>query len=53
MKQTLQKILKVVNFLWRILPVLIDAIQDLADDGLINDSTKNNSKSRKTNKQTD
>ena len=52
MKQTLQKILKVVNFLWRILPVLIDSIQDLADDGIINDSTKNNNKSRKANKPT-
>jgi len=39
MKDALGKLLKVVNFLWKVLPILLDALQDLADDGAINGST--------------
>ncbi len=39
MKDLLAKVLKVVNFLWKVLPILLDAIQDLADDGVINGSS--------------
>ena len=44
MKDGLSKLLKVVNFLWRILPVLIDALNDLADDGSLNGSSRKRSK---------
>ena len=44
MRDVLGRLLKLVNFLWKILPVLIDALQDLADDGSINGSTKRSSR---------
>lgn len=45
MKDILSKLLKVVTFLWRILPVLIEALNDLADDGVINGSSRKRGKS--------
>lgn len=44
MKDALGKLLKVVTFLWRILPVLIEALNDLADDGVLNGSSRKRSK---------
>ena len=50
MKEALTKLLKVVNFLWKVLPILLDALADLADDGSLNGSS---SARRRRNNETD
>ena len=49
MKQTLEKLLKFINFLWKVLPILIEAINDLTDDGVINGSSRTTNKSGENN----
>jgi hypothetical protein len=38
MIQKLQQLQKVVNALMKLIPTIIDVIEDLADDGKLNDS---------------
>ena len=39
-KQTLQKLHKIVNVLYKLIPTLIDLIEDFADDGKRNNSNR-------------
>lgn len=41
MKETLQRIKRIVDALSKLIPTLIEIIQDLADDGKLNKSTRN------------
>jgi hypothetical protein len=40
MKSLLSKLLKVISALTKIIPVLIEVLEDFADDGKLNKSTK-------------
>ena len=40
MRDTLLKLKKVVNVLYKLLPILIDLLEDFADDGKVNKSNR-------------
>lgn len=40
MIETLRKLQRIISAVMKLLPALIDALQDLADDGKVNGSTK-------------
>lgn len=46
MKETLKKLQRIINVLYKLVPVLINLIEDFADDGKVN---KSNTEKPKTN----
>lgn len=40
MIDTLKKVQKIVNAIMKVIPAIIEMLQDLADDGQLNDSAK-------------
>lgn len=50
MKDTLKKLNKVINVLYKLIPVLINLIEDFADDGKVNKSNQPKSDERRRTK---